>query len=127
MSTAVLPNLDHFRMADAEKVYEPAEDTFLLCDAICQEREFLCYMKPRYVLEIGAGSGCVITYTSQLLRDNGIRAISMATDINPDALLVTQRTASYNDVCMNIRHCVLKQNFVCFMKLLLLFENPGRC
>ncbi len=98
MTTAELPNLDHFRMADAAKVYEPAEDTYLLCDAICQEREFLYNMKPRYVLEIGSGSGCVVTYASQLLRDGGIHAVSMATDINPDALLVTQRTASHNNV-----------------------------
>ena len=34
MSTAILPNLDHFNLFDAENVYEPSDDTFLLCDSI---------------------------------------------------------------------------------------------
>ncbi len=107
MTTATLPNLDHFRLADAAKVYEPAEDTFLLCDAIFHDKDFLYHMNPHYVLEIGCGSGCVITYITQLLRERGIYPLSMATDINPDALAVTQRTATHNNVILALRFAVL--------------------
>ena len=34
MSIAILPKLDHFNLFDAENVYEPSDDTFLLCDTI---------------------------------------------------------------------------------------------
>jgi len=38
---AKLPNLDHFQLLDAEFVYEPSDDTFLLCDAIQHEEKLL--------------------------------------------------------------------------------------
>ena len=56
-ATAVLPNLDHLSMADYDHIYEPAEDTFLACDALLQEREFLENLRPTIVMEIGSGSG----------------------------------------------------------------------
>jgi release factor glutamine methyltransferase len=114
MTTAVLPNLDHFRMADAENVYEPAEDTFLLCDALCQEREWLLAMQPTYVLEIGCGSGCVITYATQLFQMGTYPVISMATDINVDALKVTQRTAAANKVSDSRQCCFPKMLSHCY-------------
>ena len=38
---AVLPSLDHLHYTAFERVYEPAEDTFLLCDGLQQERASL--------------------------------------------------------------------------------------
>ena len=41
-------------------VYEPAEDTFLLIDAIEKDIEEIKVEKPLIVVEIGCGSGSVI-------------------------------------------------------------------
>lgn len=99
--TATLPNLDHFRMADAAKVYEPAEDTFLLCDALWQDRDFIFHINPIIALEIGSGSGCVITYLTQLLASRQQHCLCLATDVNPHALAITQRTAKANEVILD--------------------------
>lgn len=64
------------KLGDSDLVYEPAEDSFLLADAVLEEAEpGMC------ILEIGAGSG----FVSAVLRTNikGIRAF--ATEINPHA------------------------------------------
>lgn len=50
---SLFPNLDHFTLADAERVYEPSEDTFLLCDAIESDIAVLKQLNPTVVLEIG--------------------------------------------------------------------------
>ena len=41
-------------------VYEPAEDTFLLLDAIEKDIEVIKSEKPLVVIEVGCGSGAVI-------------------------------------------------------------------
>lgn len=147
---AILPNLDHFTMDDYINVYEPSEDTYLLCDAIENDREnivslaksqgllksslnadniFKCtnndltinkidniniddsvinkdysaldidFDKGKFtVLEIGSGSGCVISFISLLLQSEGINYRSLASDINPFAVNATLRTAEANNV-----------------------------
>lgn len=95
---AVLPTLDHFAYDDYESFYEPSDDTFLLCDALEQDRGLIKEQSPKLVLEIGSGSGCVITFLSKLLQDEGVVCKSMATDINPLALDATRRTAAANNV-----------------------------
>jgi methylase of polypeptide subunit release factors len=50
---AVLPRLDHFTLEDADCVYEPAEDTYLLCDAILKDKELLVARNPLIIAEIG--------------------------------------------------------------------------
>jgi methylase of polypeptide subunit release factors len=42
--------------------------------------------RPRFILEVGSGSGCVITYISSLLHHAGISHCAFATDINPAAV-----------------------------------------
>ena len=34
---AFLPSLEHLTMSDYKNVYEPSEDTFLLCDTLLSE------------------------------------------------------------------------------------------
>jgi release factor glutamine methyltransferase len=85
-------------MEDYECVYEPSDDTFLLCDALENDREDMTASRPQIVMEVGCGSGCVITFLSMLLKEQGIPALSIATDINPKAAAVTLRTAAANNV-----------------------------
>ena len=50
---AVMPRLDHLDAADFLHVYEPQEDTWLLCDALLAERALLRASAPAVALEIG--------------------------------------------------------------------------
>lgn len=59
--TAVLPSLCHLTSNDYIHVYEPSDDTYLMCDALLKQVEFIEQMKPRIIIEIGSGSGCIIT------------------------------------------------------------------
>ncbi len=96
---AILPSLDHFLMHDFEHIYEPSDDTFLLCDALENDRSIIKLLNPTNVLEIGCGSGCVITFLSKLLKNEGVQSNNFATDINPYAIASCIRTAEANDVC----------------------------
>lgn len=107
---AVLPTLDHFLLSDFEHIYEPSDDTFLLCDAIEQDRELIRSSKPSCVLEIGCGSGCVITFLSMLLRDENILSVNFATDINPHAVESCLRTAKENNVWISFMKVLLSNS-----------------
>jgi release factor glutamine methyltransferase len=50
---AILPDLNELTMKDYEFVYEPSDDTFLLCDAIEKDRKDIIINRPKLVLEIG--------------------------------------------------------------------------
>jgi release factor glutamine methyltransferase len=96
--TAVLPSLNHFQQFERLHVYEPSDDTFLLCDALLKDRETFKPLKPSLVIEIGCGSGCVITYLTNLLLEDGIKIVSFAVDINPYAVQLTKKTSTINNV-----------------------------
>ncbi len=50
---AILPSLDHILIADYERVYEPSDDTFLLCDALETERKIVLPTNHINAIEIG--------------------------------------------------------------------------
>lgn len=50
---AILPSLDHFTLEDSTNVYEPSDDTFLFCDALCAEKNALEMLNPKICVEIG--------------------------------------------------------------------------
>jgi methylase of polypeptide subunit release factors len=122
MKQAKLPSLDHLLMKDFEHVYEPSDDTFLLCDALENDRDKFKAVPPRIVLEVGCGSGCVITFLTMLLKEECIDSQSFATDINPIAVSVANRTAEANEVSNVgfIRGCWLDIHLFNFLRIGLL-------
>ena len=86
------PSFSHLTSSDYQNVYEPAEDSFLLMDALEKESNFLKSMRfalhthslslppsntpssiflanrPLICAEIGSGSGAVVTFLATLLQ-----------------------------------------------------------
>nr|CCA20878.1 conserved hypothetical protein [Albugo laibachii Nc14] len=79
-------------------VYEPAEDSYLLLDALRKERSFLEILHPTICVEIGCGTGVIFTYLATLLHRNGHDALFLATDVNPTATVVASQTAALNKI-----------------------------
>ncbi|OCF43766.1 hypothetical protein I317_02370 [Kwoniella heveanensis CBS 569] len=90
------PNIAHLTEDDYEHIYEPAEDSFILLDALEIDAERIRRSKPAICVEVGAGSGIASAFLSNLLgRD---QSLIISTDINPYACKATLRTATANDV-----------------------------
>lgn len=87
LPTPIVKNLD-------EKVYEPAEDSFLLLDCLEEKLDSLKQRKYPIVCEIGAGSGIVTTFMKTSIFPQGY---FFATDVNPTACQTILDTANYND------------------------------
>lgn len=63
-----LPSLDHFHFRDYEHFYEPAEDTYLLIDALQADAGFLREsVRPSLCLEIGWVRACCARWSSEWL------------------------------------------------------------
>ncbi|NWI93834.1 HEMK2 methyltransferase, partial [Pitta sordida] len=78
------------------QVYEPAEDTFLLLDALEQDAGSLREARVEICLEIGCGSGVVSAFLAASIL--GSSTLYLCTDINPMAAYCTQETALLNNV-----------------------------
>ncbi|ORZ25877.1 N6-adenine-specific DNA methyltransferase 1 [Absidia repens] len=89
------PDLSHLTSKDYDNIYEPAEDTFLLLDALEQDQDQLQTLNPGICLEIGSGSGCVTTLLSKVV---GPQSLYLTTDLNDYACKVTRRTGTKNQV-----------------------------
>ncbi len=104
------PDMSHLTSADFKLVYDPSEDSFLLMDALSLDRKFLASRfaatgqdkdgeaKHRGILavEIGVGSGIILTHLARLLGTN--TGVFLGTDINHDAAMRAQRTLDRNGV-----------------------------
>ncbi|KAM9205112.1 methyltransferase N6AMT1 isoform 2-T2 [Mergus octosetaceus] len=77
------------------EVYAPAEDTFLLLDALERDAARLRDAGIAICLEIGSGSGVVSTFLASII---GSSALYLCTDINPMAAYCTLETALLNNV-----------------------------
>ncbi|KOX78457.1 HemK methyltransferase family member 2 [Melipona quadrifasciata] len=97
MNTPIVKLLDK----DLESVYEPSEDSFLLIDALEADLEVLKAMKPVMCLEIGSGSGIVITALAMALKKH-CQCYHLAIDINLDACKISKKTAAENLVDIDI-------------------------
>ena len=84
-------------------VYEPCEDSFALADALLADSEFLVDLRPSICLEIGSGSGYVMTSLALLFQSGGLPPpFYLATDINPVAADTSLQTALNHDVIIDV-------------------------
>lgn len=89
------------------EVYEPCDDSFALVDALLADRINLLEHHPKVCMEVGCGSGYVITSLALMLGQEAPEAHYLATDINPHAVSVTSKTLEAHGVhaeviCTNI-------------------------
>ncbi|XP_057846189.2 uncharacterized protein LOC131055884 isoform X1 [Cryptomeria japonica] len=79
------------------EVYEPCDDSFALVDALLADRVHLEEAQPSLCLELGCGSGYVITSLALMLgQETGIQYL--ATDISSAATEVTHKTLAAHGV-----------------------------
>lgn len=91
------PVYAHAGRGDFRDVYEPAEDSFLLIDALEKDAERLRRMSPCVCLEVGSGSGVVSAFLASVV---GPSALYLCTDVNSAAARCTAKTASCNSVSL---------------------------
>ncbi|CAI5740428.1 unnamed protein product [Hyaloperonospora brassicae] len=119
---AELPTIDMTYNCD---VYAPAEDTFLLLDALHDELPHLVALDPALCVEIGCGSGAVFVYLATQLQQSKTSAVFLATDINRLAASVAQQTATNNGVhTFDVVHTDLLQCFESRIQVDVLLFNP---
>ena len=94
------PSYSHLTSEDYNYVYEPSEDTFLLLDALEIELPYLLEKKPLTCVEIGPGSGIIISALAKYLKhqSHGFFAV----DINKFACDASQRTRRANNVNVEV-------------------------
>ncbi|XP_027334793.1 methyltransferase N6AMT1 [Abrus precatorius] len=94
-----LPRTAQIRLVSSHKeVYEPCDDSFALVDALLADRNNLMEHHPSLCMEIGCGSGYVITSLALILGQEGRGINYIATDINPHAVRVTLETMEAHGV-----------------------------
>eukprot|EP01132_Coremiostelium_polycephalum_P009041 gene9041-11074_t len=121
---AIEPLMDHLTSSDYKEVYEPAEDSFLFIDSLLKDYDNLVKINPHFILEIGSGSGFVISYISTLLGSSG--KYYMATDLNPKAAIATMKTSDRNNIQIDVINTSFTQGIERFHGLIdvLLFNPP---
>jgi release factor glutamine methyltransferase len=102
---APFPSLDHLHYSEFAGLYEPAEDTFLLCDALADAfgdgagalAAGSAAAAPALAVEVGPGSGAVSAHLGALLAARGrARPATLCVDVSPRACAATLRTAAAN-------------------------------
>ncbi|KAG2272093.1 hypothetical protein Bca52824_066648 [Brassica carinata] len=102
---------DIMRVSSHREVYEPCDDSFALVDALLADQTNLINHNPNLCMEIGCGSGYVITSLILLLKSKLPTVHYLATDTNPIAARVTNQTLEAHGVkaeivCTDIASCL---------------------
>ncbi|CAL4122152.1 unnamed protein product [Meganyctiphanes norvegica] len=98
------PDFSHITSEDLNHIYEPSEDSFLLIDSLEKELKFIEEIKPEVCMEVGSGSGVVLTALGTAF---GESCQYLATDINPRACHITKETGRRNGVTIQVIECDL--------------------
>ncbi|WCJ26223.1 Ribosomal RNA small subunit methyltransferase C [Euphorbia peplus] len=80
------------------EVYEPCDDSFALVDALLADQNNLLEHNPTLCMEVGYGSGYVITSLALILAQHIPGIYYVATDLNPHAINVTRETLDAHGV-----------------------------
>ena len=113
------PELSHLKLKEFQQVYVPAEDTFLLLDALEMELDAISATgnlrgdsAKATCIELGSGSGCVSTFLAQqLLKDLQFSKWHFyCTDINAAAVEATRMTMHVNGI-QSSAFTVVNDNF----------------
>lgn len=72
------------------EVYEPCDDSFALVDALLADRNNLLEHHPMLCMEVGCGSGYIITSLALILGQEAPGIHYIATDTNPHAVRVVR-------------------------------------
>lgn len=102
------PSISHITTAEYEYVYEPSEDSFLLLDALEKDMQNIISHKPLVCVEIGVGSGVIITALKQLLK---FSTHCIGVDISSFACNTAQKTSKVNKVSIDMLNMSLLNGF----------------
>ncbi|XP_011439205.3 methyltransferase N6AMT1 isoform X3 [Magallana gigas] len=90
------PKISHLSTDDFKFIYEPAEDSFLLLDALEKDCVRIEKLRPCICLEVGCGSGICITFLATILKS--WPSLYLCTDINHKATEIAQQTGRENGI-----------------------------
>lgn len=117
-------NLSFTKKVDWESVYEPSDDSFLMEDALIMEKNEILKLSPKFVCEIGCGSGyltaCLLKIIKELKTELSL-PIAYLVDVNLKALEMSEKVIANNEITSPIE-TIRMSLFTCFTKNRGLFD-----
>lgn len=114
------PKFSHLTSIDFKHIYEPAEDSFLLLDALEKDLENLKSEQPTFCVELGPGSGILIAAIAKYIP----QTFCIGVDVSPYACRASQSTAKENGVGVDLVNMNLLHGIRANSIDLLIFNPP---